>query len=62
MIMLSLDLSQMSTLHQSITTIYSDDKTDYSSHNLMHQRNDKIRIGEHPKVTELFQPKMGKFT
>ena len=30
----------------------SDDTTDDSSRNLMHQRNDDIRIGENSKVTQ----------
>ena len=29
----------------------SDDTTDDSGHNLMHQTNDEIRIGENTKVT-----------
>ena len=49
---LSSDLSLTSTLHQSITTMHSDDTTDDSSCNLMHQTNDEIRIGENTKVTQ----------
>ena len=41
-----------STLHKSITKIYSDDTADDSGRNFMHQTNDEICIGENAKVTQ----------
>ena len=49
---LSLDSSLTSTFYQSITTIDSNDTTDYSGQNLMYKTNDKIRIRENAKVTQ----------
>ena len=43
--------SLTSTLYISITTIDSDDTTDDSGKNLMHQTNDEICIVENTQVT-----------
>ena len=48
----SSDFSLTSTLYQPTTTMDSDDTKNDSGHNLMHQTNDKIRIGENAKVTQ----------
>ena len=48
----SSDFSLTSKLYQSIITMDSDDTTYDIVHNLMHQTNDKIRIGENAKVTQ----------
>ena len=47
-----MDLSLTSILHQSTTTMYSDDTTDEIGRNLMHQTNDEINIRENAKVTQ----------
>ena len=48
----SLHSSLTSTLHQSITTMDSNNTTYDSGRNLMHQTNDEICIGENAKVTQ----------
>ena len=49
---LSSDSSLASTLHQSTTTMDSVDTPDDIGRNLMHRKNDEIRIGENAKVTQ----------
>ena len=49
---MSLDLHLTSTLHQQITIMDSNNTTDDSGQNLMHQTNDEIRIRENAEVTQ----------
>ena len=44
--------SLTSTLYQLVTTMDSDDTSDDSDWNLMHQISEEIRIGENAKVTQ----------
>ena len=48
----SLYYSLTSTLYQLVTTMDSDDTSDDSDWNLMHQISEEIRIGENAKVTQ----------
>ena len=51
---LSLNFSLTSNLHQYSITMNNDGTTNDSGHNLMHQTNDKIGMGENAKVTQQY--------